>query len=1516
MADKLEGFDTRAENEYCDGIKRGLVHKESLVRKQSLHMLKTALGINESGQAQSFSGGVSEAENQSRGDSGGSGGGMTKRELWADKEAKSLGVGKMCSPVESFLNSRQKWEAFVLLYEMLEEYGTHLVEAAWNFQISLLLQYSTTQSNGIVASSVSGEVLHQNLIESPGESFSWLAILWERGFHHDNPQVRCLIMQSFLGIDWKNYGNHAKSVPRSFVLGPLMEGLNDPVHHKEFGVKGLYSSATIEGAARFLCQYTSCLNARTCIAFLINLARTAKVQSFGRVGLMCLAECISSAACQVRTDNNESEGQWLEDVIPGMIQVESVPNDKVVLLDALRFLIESSKQHFNPNYRLRVCEKILESATSVVCACDLPLDILMHFISTFPWEFTDFGGSLRVKLQEWLMGCSKKNCYGNCCSTETKLLKGLHEFPSSFTVHYSVDSSITFDDEDLESWEFEAKRWARVLFLTCQEEYQLIPTLMFIQTHALGLCQENNNLDQIPVKFLIVTLSLVRELQMMQDRVAEYRSTVRTKSESRALELMDQFGHPDALNLYQKFTNVFIVIMKELVSLANLSCSIFSHANTTKMADASLPGSVKGKLGGPSQRRLSSSTTTAVLQAIISMKALATISSWCAQFIADASLDLAFNFMWEFYWKTVSSPVTDSETGAEISLAAYEALAPALTALVSMFSPKSLDLVKNNGNLFLSDGKPLLDSLVLSFLQNINNLLAIGVFVRTRRAVLMNWKWICLESLLSIPCYALKKGLHLEDNTFLLSGDTLRLIFTDLLESLENAGENSVLPMLRSVRLVLGLLSEGKSGSLVYSCDGVDAQMMWQLVQSSWILHVSCNKRKVAPIAALLSSVLHSSLFSDESMHMNDNAPGPLKWFVEKILEEGTKSPRTIRLAALHLTGLFLSYPRIIKYYVKELKLLSLHGSVAFDEDFEGELADNHDTRTEVSLLAKGPDPELTKEFINTELYARASVAVLFYKLADLSDMVGSPNENEDCHAALESGKIFLLELLDSAVNDKDLSKELYKKYSAIHRRKVRAWQMICILSRFICQDIVSEVSRCLHICLYMNNLPAVRQYLETFAINMYLKFPSLVGEQLVPVLRDYEMRPQALSSYVFIAANVILHASQAVQDKHLNELLPPIFPLLTSHHHSLRGFAQLLVYQVLCKLFPPLDSRASGTMTLEKRCFEDLKSYLAKNYDCVRLRASMGGFLDAYSPSSSVTPAGIFINRVEALEFECVPVSLTEQVLNFLNDVREDLRSSMAKDAAAIKNESLRSDEDQNCIAIPSNANEGNSHTQQPKDISLDFQKKITLSKHEKHDIAVNSFFGNQDTYKPLEEMEKEDKLLAQVLQSRSQAMERERASRQQLILVASLLDRIPNLAGLARTCEVFKVSGLAVADANVVHDKQFQLISVTAEKWVPIIEVPVDSLKVFLERKKREGFSILGLEQTANSVPLDQYSFPKKTVLVLGREKEGIPVDIIHILDACIEIPQLGVVRSLNVHVSGAIALWEYTRQQRSSQ
>ncbi|KAK4844740.1 hypothetical protein QYF36_023863 [Acer negundo] len=1497
-SDRAEEFDVSAEKEFWVEMKRGLVDEDGLVRKQSLHILKTVLQINVERQCKN---GVSEKKSQEKNSSPR---GMTKRELWAAKEARSLGVGKLCNSID--VKGQQQWEAFILLYEMLEEYGTHLVEAAWNHQVSKLLQFC--ESNDNLPSSISG--VHSNQMETSGEIFEWLSILWERGFRHGNPQVRCMIMQSFLGIEWKDHGNCAKSVPESFVLGPFMEGLNDPVHHKDFGVKGVYSSRTIEGASCFLHQYASFLNGRKQIAFLSNLATVAK-RSFGRVGLMALAECIASAASGVGT-HNDSEADCCGDALAEMVQMESCPEnftqtDKSDLLDVLRFVIESSKQHFNPNYRLRVCEKVLEAAASLVCASDVPLEKLLHFISAVPREFTDYGGSLRAVVQEWLLRCGQPH-FADCCKTQMLLFKSLYVFPNNYTSYlYLDDGFVTYDDEDLDSWEFEAKRWARVLFLVIKEEHQFAPILQFIQNHGVNISKQNNQKEWVPVKFLILTLSLVLEIENIQERSAEFGIPVRTKSEMDSLDRVHQLTHADAFINYEELAKLFTFILEELVSFGNMSCSIFWSSVVTE--DASLPGSIRGKLGGPSQRRLSSSTTTTVLQAIMSVKAVALISSWCAQFKNDASLNFAYSFMWNFFLKTITSPTCDSEVGAEICLATYEASASVLRALVSS---QALDFVRENDKLGISaeEGRPWMDSWVHYFLQNINCLLAVGVLARARRAILLNWKWRCLEHLLSLPYHALENG---ESISSFLSDAVVRSIFIDLLESLENAGEGSVLPMLRSVRLMLELLASGMLGSVVSSCNSVDFQMMWHLVRSSWILHVSCNKRRVAPIAALLSSVLHSSVFGDEGMHVMGNTPGPLKWFIEKVLEEGTKSPRTIRLAALHLTGLLLLNPKIIKYYIKELRLLTLYGSVAFDEDFEAELAENHDAKIEVSLLAKSSDPELTESFINTELYARVSVAVLFYKLADLAGTVGSSNGDEDCQAALDSGKLFLLELLDLVLNDKDLAKELYKKYSGIHRRKIRVWQMICVLSRFVDHEIVGKVTSLLHISLYRNNLPAVRQYLETFAINIYLKFPSLVGEQLVPILQDYDMRPQALSSYVFIAANIILHASKEVQSSHLDDLFPPIVPLLTSHHHSLRGFTQLLVFQVLSKLFRTLESRTSIIMPLEKRCFEELKSYLAKNSDCVRLRASMEGYLDAYNPKLSIIPAGIFVNRVEEREFECVSTSLMEQVLNFLNDVREDLRCSMAKDVVTIKNERLKIGGDPDNMELLSDVDKEKLHTQLANGSSLDFQKKITLSKNEKKDTSFSSYLGNREPYKQLLEMEKEDELFDQALQSRSVAMERIRASRQHFVLVASLLDRIPNLAGLARTCEIFKASGLAIADANVIRDKQFQLISVTAEKWVPIIEVPVDSVKHFLERKKHEGFSILGLEQTANSIPLDQYIFPKKTVLVLGREKEGIPVDIIHMLDACIEIPQLGVVRSLNVHVSGAIALWEYTRQHR---
>ncbi|XP_041418736.1 probable methyltransferase TARBP1 isoform X2 [Xenopus laevis] len=149
-------------------------------------------------------------------------------------------------------------------------------------------------------------------------------------------------------------------------------------------------------------------------------------------------------------------------------------------------------------------------------------------------------------------------------------------------------------------------------------------------------------------------------------------------------------------------------------------------------------------------------------------------------------------------------------------------------------------------------------------------------------------------------------------------------------------------------------------------------------------------------------------------------------------------------------------------------------------------------------------------------------------------------------------------------------------------------------------------------------------------------------------------------------------------------------------------------------------------------------------------------------------------------------------------------------------------------------------------------------------------------------------------------------------LIVVASLIDKPTNLGGLCRTCEIFGASALVVDSLHHVNDKQFQYLSVTAEQWLPLTEVKPTQLLDYLQLKKNNGYTIIGVEQTAKSFDLTEYCFPEKSLLLLGNEREGIPANLIQHLDVCVEIPQQGIIRSLNVHVSGAVLIWEYTRQQ----
>merc|ERR1711870_86082 len=84
---------------------------------------------------------------------------------------------------------------------------------------------------------------------------------------------------------------------------------------------------------------------------------------------------------------------------------------------------------------------------------------------------------------------------------------------------------------------------------------------------------------------------------------------------------------------------------------------------------------------------------------------------------------------------------------------------------------------------------------------------------------------------------------------------------------------------------------------------------------------------------------------------------------------------------------------------------------------------------------------------------------------------------------------------------------------------------------------------------------------------------------------------------------------------------------------------------------------------------------------------------------------------------------------------------------------------------------------------------------------------------------------------------------ARSPLVLVASLVDKTPNLAGLCRTSEVFHIESLCVANGKVVKEQAFQSISVTAEKWLPIREVPKTGMRQHLIEMRRRGYSLVGI-------------------------------------------------------------------------
>lgn len=77
-------------------------------------------------------------------------------------------------------------------------------------------------------------------------------------------------------------------------------------------------------------------------------------------------------------------------------------------------------------------------------------------------------------------------------------------------------------------------------------------------------------------------------------------------------------------------------------------------------------------------------------------------------------------------------------------------------------------------------------------------------------------------------------------------------------------------------------------------------------------------------------------------------------------------------------------------------------------------------------------------------------------------------------------------------------------------------------------------------------------------------------------------------------------------------------------------------------------------------------------------------------------------------------------------------------------------------------------------------------------------------------------------------------------------------------------------------------------------------------VSRLKKEGWSVVGVEQSPRSVDYRKFKVRKPTLFILGNEVSGVPKSVLNKCDAVIEIPMHGKKESLNVSVAAGIILF----------
>ncbi|MEO5966996.1 MAG: RNA methyltransferase [Ferruginibacter sp.] len=136
-------------------------------------------------------------------------------------------------------------------------------------------------------------------------------------------------------------------------------------------------------------------------------------------------------------------------------------------------------------------------------------------------------------------------------------------------------------------------------------------------------------------------------------------------------------------------------------------------------------------------------------------------------------------------------------------------------------------------------------------------------------------------------------------------------------------------------------------------------------------------------------------------------------------------------------------------------------------------------------------------------------------------------------------------------------------------------------------------------------------------------------------------------------------------------------------------------------------------------------------------------------------------------------------------------------------------------------------------------------------------------------------------------------------------------NISAVMRTCDAVGIQEIFILNTTIGKYKKFgKKSSSSASKWLTINQF-TDAAECFkILRSKYD--KIYSTHLSDDAISLHNLNLTESVALVFGNEHDGISKETLDLCDGNFIIPQVGIIKSLNISVACAVSLYEAYRQK----